>query len=59
MESVFLFRISYIWTENGISPYSVEMRENMDQNSSECAHILRSGSKHKEIVKRVNCMSES
>ena len=37
---------SCIWTEYGkivrISPYSVRMRENMDQNNSEYGHLLRS-----------------
>ena len=36
-----------IWTEYGeiqsISPYSVQMRENADQNNSEYGHFLRSG----------------
>ena len=37
---------SRIWTEYGeirsISPYSVRMRENADQNNSEYSHFLRS-----------------
>ena len=43
---VILVRISPIWTEYEeiriVSPYSVQMRENMDQNNSEYGHILRS-----------------
>ena len=35
-----------IWTEYGeilrMSPYSVRIRENMDQNNSKYGHILRS-----------------
>ena len=37
---------SHIWTEYGeilgISPYSVRMRENAEQNKSEYGHFLRS-----------------
>ena len=37
---------SRIWTEygekRGISPYSIRMRENTDQNNSEYGHVLRS-----------------
>ena len=37
---------SWIWTEYGeilcISPYSVQMPENMDQKNSEYGHFLRS-----------------
>ena len=36
--------LSHIWTEYGeilrVSPYSVRMRENTDQNNSECVHFL-------------------
>ena len=41
---------SHFWTESGrilrISPYSVRMRENKDQNNSAYGHILRSESDH-------------
>ena len=41
---------SRIWTEYEeilrISPYSVRMRENTDQENSEYGHLLRSGSLH-------------
>ena len=44
---VFLVRISRIQTEYGemllISSYSVQLRENADQKSSEYGHFLRSG----------------
>ena len=37
---------SRTWTEYGdilrISPYSIRMRENTEQNNSECDHFLRS-----------------
>ena len=43
---VILVLIFRIWTEYGeilfISPYSVRMRENADQNNSEYGHFLRS-----------------
>ena len=43
---LFLSVFSRIWTEYGeilrISPYSVRMRENTDQNNSEYIHFLRS-----------------
>ena len=44
-----------IWTEYGeilrISPYSVRMRENADQNYSEYGHILRSaGSNYRRLL---------
>ena len=43
---VILVPIFRIWTEYRgilcISPYSVRMRENVDQNNSECVHFLRS-----------------
>ena len=43
---VILVRFSCIWTEYGqtwsISPYSVRLRENLDQNNSEYVHFLRS-----------------
>ena len=39
---------SHIWTESGeirsISPYSIRMRENADQNNSEHGHFSRSDS---------------
>ena len=38
---VILVRISRIWTECGEIPYSIRMRENMDQNNSEYGHFLR------------------
>ena len=45
---LFCSAFSRIWTEYGeirsISPYSVRMRENTEQNSSEYGHILRSES---------------
>ena len=44
---------SRIWTEYGeilcISPYSVRMRENTDQNNSQYGHFLRSAD-HCEII---------
>ena len=44
---LFWSAFSRIWTEYEeilcISPYSVQMRENADQNNSEYAHFLRSG----------------
>ena len=45
-----LFRSTFsrIWTEYieiGISPYSVQMRENVDQNNFEYGHFFRSVSK--------------
>ena len=44
---LFWSAFSSIWTEYGeilrISPYSVRMRENADQNNSEHGHFLRSG----------------
>ena len=43
---VILVRNSHIRTEYGeilrIFPYSVQIRENVDQNNSECGHFLRS-----------------
>ena len=43
---LFCYLFSCIWTEYGeilrISPYSVRMRENADQNNSEHGHFLRS-----------------
>ena len=43
---LFWFVFSRIWTEYGeirsISPYSVRMRENADQNNSEYGHLFRS-----------------
>ena len=49
---LFWSAFSYIRTEyreiRSISPYSVQMRENADQNSSEYGPILRSGSLQKE-----------
>ena len=43
---LFLSAFSRIWTEYGeilrISPYSVRMRENADQNNFEYRHLLRS-----------------
>ena len=46
---------SRIWTEYGetpsISPYSVQMEENEDQNNSEYRHFLRSVSVLEIIVK--------
>ena len=43
---LFFVAFSHIRTEYGeilyISPYSVRMRENMDQNNSEYGHFLRS-----------------
>ena len=43
---VMLVRISPIWTEYGeklrMSPYSVQMRENKDQNNFKYGHFLRS-----------------
>ena len=43
---LFLSAFSSIWTEHGkilrISPYSVRMRENVDQNNSEYGHFLHS-----------------
>ena len=43
---LFWSAFSRIWTEYGeilrISPYSVRMRENVDQNNSEYGHFLRS-----------------
>ena len=42
---LFWSAFSRIWTEYGeilcISPYSVRMRENADQNNSEYGHFLR------------------
>ena len=42
---------SRIWTEYReilrISPYSVRMRENVDQNNSKYGQFLRSAEKHK------------
>ena len=47
--SVFGVVLVRIWTKNGeirsISPYSVQMRENTDQNNSEYGHFLLSVSK--------------
>ena len=44
---LFWSAFSFILTEYGeirsISPYSVQMRENADQNNSEYGHFLRSG----------------
>ena len=43
---LFWSAFSGIWTEHGeilrIYPHSVQMRENTDQNNSECGDILRS-----------------
>ena len=43
---LFWFTFSRFWTEYEeiriISPYSVQMRENADQNNSEYGHFLRS-----------------
>ena len=43
---VILDRVSCIWTEYReilhISAYSVQMRENTDQNNSDYGHVLRS-----------------
>ena len=41
---LFWSAFSFIWTEYGeirnISPYSVQMRENADQNNSEHGHFV-------------------
>ena len=43
---LFWSAFSRIWTEYReilyISPYSLQIRENADQNNSECGHFLRS-----------------
>ena len=55
IRSVFWSVFSRIRTEYGeilrISPYSVRMRENADQNYSEYGHILRSaGSNYRRLL---------
>ena len=52
---LFWSAFSRIWTEYGeilrISPYSVRMRENADQNNSEYGHFLRNDNlKHQELL---------
>ena len=43
---LFWFALSHVWTEYGkirsICPYSVQMRENADQNNFEYEHFSRS-----------------
>ena len=45
------YAFSRIWTELGeiqsISPYLVRVRENVDQNNTECGYLLRSVNYHK------------
>ena len=55
---LFWFAVSCIRTEYGeilrISPYSVQMRENMDQNNSEYGHFSRNG-KDFDLTQPIRC----
>ena len=55
---LFWSAFSRIRTEYGeirrISPYSVQMRKNEDQNNSECGHFLRSALKENYIFFAIN-----
>ena len=57
---LFWFVFSRIRTQSGkirsISPYSVQMRENTDQNYSEYGHFLRSGNGFKNIKQYLELM---
>ena len=49
--------LDWIWRDTEISPYSVRMRENADQNNSEYGHFSRSEDVNAEKVILTSCLS--